>query len=440
MAFLASGVGRYASDRFSLTARALALTLLLALPVPLALCGSGALLATQALDPFSQELGAGLLAAGAVCLLLDFFRLMCRGKGLADAHFGWNPRARRTLLNNLRWLLAVEVPAALVTATCDAAGAEVFRQGLGRLAFLVGSIGLTIFVARVFRPGSGVFAEMMARDGWAWRLRKIWYGLLVATPAALTLLAAAGVLLHRDAGAGPVLHHRRDRAGRRRALQPDDPLAAGHAAAGGDAAGAAAAGRAARGAAAGARAGRQRRARRRRRRGAGAGRADGRRRRRERPGALAAAYGGGGRHPLRALGRVARLAARAAGRDADRAGAGRGRRADADALVAADGPGGGRADGGGGAEPAGGAGADGAGALPPRPRRALRRRDADPLRRRRRRRGDRVARAGRRLVQGAVDHRRTGRRPGLRPPGDRRQLRQRPDHPLRATRCASATP
>ena len=33
---------------------------------------------------------------------------------------------------------------------------------------------------------------MMRRDGWAWRLRKMWYGMLVAVPAAMTLLAAAG--------------------------------------------------------------------------------------------------------------------------------------------------------------------------------------------------------------------------------------------------------
>ena len=105
LALVSSGVGRYASDRFSLTARALVLTLFLALPLPVALGGAGWLLETQSLDPFSQELGSGLLAAGAVCLLLDFFRLMCRGKGLAEAHFHWNPRARRTLLNNLRWLL-----------------------------------------------------------------------------------------------------------------------------------------------------------------------------------------------------------------------------------------------------------------------------------------------------------------------------------------------
>ena len=189
---LSAGVGKYASDSFLLTARALAVTLVLALPVPLAGAGLGGLLATQNADGFARAVGHGLLAAAAVWLLLDFFRLMCRNNGLADAHFHWNARARRTLLNNLRALLLAEVPAALVVSTCENGGNELYRQGLGRAAFLFGSVALTVFVARVFRPGSGVFSELMTRDGWAWRLRRAWYAALVGLPAALTLLAALG--------------------------------------------------------------------------------------------------------------------------------------------------------------------------------------------------------------------------------------------------------
>ena len=189
---LAEPVGKYATDQFQYTARALVITLLMALPLPVALGAAGALLVSQNGDLFAAAVGDGLLASGAVALLLDFFRIMCRNNGLADKHFQWNQRARRTLFNNLHWLLMVEVPAAFVTAACDSGGAEVLRQGLGRLAFLVGSVGLTIFVARVGRPGSGVFAEMMSPDGWAWRLRRIWYGLLVLLPATLSLAAAMG--------------------------------------------------------------------------------------------------------------------------------------------------------------------------------------------------------------------------------------------------------
>lgn len=189
---LAEKVGKYATDSFAFTVQALANTLLLAVPVPLALGSVGLLLSMQSLDPFARAIGNGLLAAAAVYLLIDFFLLMCQPKGLADAHFGWDERARRTLLNNLRWLLAVVSPAALIVAACEAGGHEVYRQGIGRLAFMVGSVGTTLFVARVFRPGSGVFAGLMSPDGWAWKFRKLWYGLLVLLPAALTIAAAAG--------------------------------------------------------------------------------------------------------------------------------------------------------------------------------------------------------------------------------------------------------
>ena len=188
---LASRVGRYSTDSFVLTLRALLVTLLLALPIPLALLGGGGLLSTAA-GTFPAAVGQGLMAAGAVWLLLGFFRLLCRDDGLADAHFGWDAHARRTLAGNLRWLLAVEVPAAFVVAMTDAGGDEAYRQGLGRLAFMVGSAGLAVFVARVFRPGGGAFSRLLDRDGWAWRLRRAWYAALVALPTALTLAAAAG--------------------------------------------------------------------------------------------------------------------------------------------------------------------------------------------------------------------------------------------------------
>lgn len=189
---LAGQVGRYAQDGFRHTVRALMITLLLALPLPLVLAGLGGLMVTGRIDPFTAGLGKGLLAAAAVWLLLDTFRQVCRHGGLADAHFHWDDRARQTLRVNLGWLLAVEVPAALVVEACNASGSPTLQQGLGRLAFLVGSIGWTIFVARVFRPGHGVFSHLMNPAGWAWRLRRLWYGALVLLPAALTVAAMAG--------------------------------------------------------------------------------------------------------------------------------------------------------------------------------------------------------------------------------------------------------
>ena len=197
---LAAPTGRYATDSFAYTLRAAVVTVLLAAPAPLALAWAGWLLSSATVgrglsaapDPFARAVAAGLAAAAWVWFVVDGFRQACRPAGLADAHFGWDARARRTLSRHLGWLLAVEVPAAVVVAAAEASGDEAIRQGVGRLAFLVGSAALTLFVAVVFRPSRGVFADLMPRDGWAWRLRRFWYGLLVAVPGGLTLAAAAG--------------------------------------------------------------------------------------------------------------------------------------------------------------------------------------------------------------------------------------------------------
>jgi potassium efflux system protein len=189
---LAKGVGTYSTDSFLLTLRAAAVTVLSSLAFPMALAFLGWLLSTQSANLFARAVGSGLLTGAAVWLLLGFFRRICLPSGLADAHFTWNADARRTLANNLGWLIAVEVPCAFVSATCDAGIDEANRQGLGRLAFLVGSVGLTLFMARVFRPGTGVFAGLLSRMGWAWKIRKIIYLLIVILPGSLTLAAMLG--------------------------------------------------------------------------------------------------------------------------------------------------------------------------------------------------------------------------------------------------------
>ncbi len=189
---LGGETSRFASDSFLLTARALVQTVLLAAPMPLILFGMAGLLATQNSDLFAKAVGRGCLAAGATYLLLNLARGVCRGGGLAHKHFRWNERTRRTLSRNLAWLTPIVVPAAFIAAMCDAGNDEHLRQGLGRLAFMVASIALTLFVARVFRPANGVFGELMDRDGWAWRLRRFWYFGLVFLPASLTVAAAVG--------------------------------------------------------------------------------------------------------------------------------------------------------------------------------------------------------------------------------------------------------
>ncbi|MEM6552539.1 MAG: mechanosensitive ion channel domain-containing protein [Planctomycetota bacterium] len=190
-AALAALAGRFATDSFGLTLRAMLLMLLRVLPWPTLLVGLGALL-LGASDPSPRAIAQGFIAAGVVWFILGLFRRVCADGGLADIYFNWDLHARRTLAANLAWLTPIEVPMAFVGATMKPLSNPAYFDGLGRLAFMVGTLAFVVFVARVFRPGQGVLASVLDREGWAWRLRRLWYVLLVAIPAGLSLAAAVG--------------------------------------------------------------------------------------------------------------------------------------------------------------------------------------------------------------------------------------------------------
>jgi potassium efflux system protein len=188
---IAERTNKHASDSFLLTLKALVCTLVLILPIPVLLLGLSSLLLSPTHDGFTRSFGQGLLAAGMVYLLLDFFRVMCRSNGLAAAHFTWNEQARQTLLRNLFWLLPICVAGAFVVVICDTSASEVHKQGLGRLGFMLATFAVAIFLARVLRPGQGVLSQIMFRN-WLWRTRRLWYGCIVALPSVLVIAAAAG--------------------------------------------------------------------------------------------------------------------------------------------------------------------------------------------------------------------------------------------------------
>ncbi|MEM1098037.1 MAG: mechanosensitive ion channel domain-containing protein [Planctomycetota bacterium] len=188
---LAEKVGRFSSDGFLLTLAALVVAVLRALPGPAVLIVFGGL-ARSVGDPGARAVAAGCVAAGIVWLTLGFFRTICRPGGLADAHFHWDPQARRTLAGNLAWLIPVEIVATFFAASTRFAAEDLYFDGLGRLAFLTGTVALVVFVARVFRPSGGALSGVMNRDGWAWRLRRVWHLALMALPIGMTIAASVG--------------------------------------------------------------------------------------------------------------------------------------------------------------------------------------------------------------------------------------------------------
>jgi potassium efflux system protein len=190
---IAKAVGRPTADSYSLTPRALAITALISVHWPLLLGYVGWLLrAAPEGSEFAASVGNGLLAAAFVTLVLRFLQLLCIEHGLFHAHFEWSGRACRLLARHLTWLVLVAAPVGYLNGMIALDNSQAYRDGLGRLAFLVGAMAIALFAMRVLSPRRGLFAKHLSRDGALWFVRGLWYPLAWAAPLALAALAVSG--------------------------------------------------------------------------------------------------------------------------------------------------------------------------------------------------------------------------------------------------------
>ena len=186
-------IGDVRNDSFWLTVRALGITILLALFWPGLLAGLAGLLRQGGGTSFAHGLSQGLLAGAFVTLTCTFLRQLCRPQGVAIAHFHWNASGCRFLRRHLGWFLWIGPPSVLVTGLCSAQPDVRYDDTIGRLAFCIGTASLAVLLWRVLAPSQRLLAELMAqRAGAAWRLRHIWYPLIVGGYGVLTLLALTG--------------------------------------------------------------------------------------------------------------------------------------------------------------------------------------------------------------------------------------------------------
>lgn len=189
---LAAPVGT-SSDRFMLTVNAMLATIALALPFPAILGFAGSILA-EPYDPtsFPNGLAHGLYNIAIVFFTLGLFRNMCRFNGLFVAHFLWDAAGARRLGQAL-WMVTLAIaPAAFFGGIARHGDDTALVEGLGRLSMLIGSVALSLFCYRVFKPNGGAIMARISRQGLAWRTRLIWYWALVAAPLVLAVLAIAG--------------------------------------------------------------------------------------------------------------------------------------------------------------------------------------------------------------------------------------------------------
>jgi len=196
LAEVAKSVGYVKSDSFSLTLRALVMTACLATAWPFLLGLVGwQLSALPSPHDFTLGVSKGIKAVALGLALYGFFYYTCCKNGLAQVHFRWPDKARLTLRKNLWWLLWFIVPLAfLVWVETSVA----YGDSMGRVAFMVISVAVSVFAARVLRFSEGIVSTMMERSprGWLVRLRFIWYPLAVGLPLLMGLLAGLGYYYH----------------------------------------------------------------------------------------------------------------------------------------------------------------------------------------------------------------------------------------------------
>ncbi|GAB4352696.1 MAG: mechanosensitive channel MscK [Immundisolibacter sp.] len=181
-------------DRGWLTLLAIVYAALRAAPWSLALYCAGQWLSAVAAQGAVMALGIALVQMTPAVFVLGFLQDLARADGVLEAHYQWQPQARRTLRRHLAMLRLVAVPAGLLVIYTQALAQPALRGTVGRLAFLVLSLALARFVWQLLHPQRGVLAGCLAgrADSRLWRYRHVWHTSLALLPLVPAVLAVVG--------------------------------------------------------------------------------------------------------------------------------------------------------------------------------------------------------------------------------------------------------
>lgn len=190
---IAGAIGNVSKDNLLLTPTAILISALTVLPLPLIVGYAGWLLTRQAGNfEFAASVGHGLLAGAALLLFLTFLQNLCRPNGLLRVHFKWSEYECNALARNLFRFSLVALPAAFLMGMTEASNSQVYRDGLGRIAFLVAAIASAALAFRLLSPRKKLVRARLSRDSMLWLTRPLWYALACAMPLALAVLALNG--------------------------------------------------------------------------------------------------------------------------------------------------------------------------------------------------------------------------------------------------------
>ncbi|MEW7865661.1 miniconductance mechanosensitive channel MscM [Aeromonas diversa] len=148
---IAGRIGKVTQDKFSLSSRLLLRALLTSLPLPLMMLLLRHLYQSAWEYPFASAVINSLAELWFLLFALLFTRHLCLERGLLTLHFGWHAERVNRVWVHFRVLMLILIPSFFIQGVGDAYQGYALYDTIGRLAFVIGSLWLMLFFARLNR-------------------------------------------------------------------------------------------------------------------------------------------------------------------------------------------------------------------------------------------------------------------------------------------------
>jgi len=156
LARMVGKVGNVSQDSFSITFKALALTIILALPWVLIVALFGTELIQSDQHTFGEAVLVGFRRILVFFLVFQTLRYLLMPNGLAEVHFRWNQAVTRLFQRHLRWFVALWMPMVFVVGVTEWLPADALHNSFGRIAFLFEVVTMGCFLHVTLNPWNGV--------------------------------------------------------------------------------------------------------------------------------------------------------------------------------------------------------------------------------------------------------------------------------------------
>ncbi|MGV6816972.1 MAG: mechanosensitive ion channel domain-containing protein [Thiotrichales bacterium] len=190
-------IGKRYSDRFSYSFESLLFGVVSALPLPffiwfLGKVLSGSLYASN----FAYGVGVALVAVSTPLFSLLLFLQLARPKGFFERHLQWSSSGLRSVRHHLWWFIPAYILVMFLVASSHVFSQRPGSAAVEQVTFMLQSLLLATLFFRLLSPNGHVAKPIFNRwpNGWFFRLRYVWYFLIVASPLILMLLAGLGYL------------------------------------------------------------------------------------------------------------------------------------------------------------------------------------------------------------------------------------------------------